>query len=151
MNRNVVAVALLVGGLLAAAHGYGWALIAAMIVAVFAAGAARAGRAAFPISAHRSGFTRGHVRRHEEGHARVARGLGCKVHVDLDEGVTTVVSGPPLTAIEHAAIAYGGQVRAGRGGHGEDDRIAQRHLKTLPRSERRAAQAEAKKIARRYA
>lgn len=95
------------------------------------------------------GWSDKHVDAHEQGHANVAKAIGCRTRREGNE--TVVVSGPPLTPAQHAAIAYGGKARAGSGGHGEDDRLAEQHLKRLPPSERGAARREAKRIARRYA
>jgi hypothetical protein len=94
------------------------------------------------------GWSAGHVRRHEERHLRVAQALGCtaRIEYDGDRPVCRVISGPPLTPAQHAAIAYAG----GPGGHEDDHDIAEGHLRKLPASQRAAARAEAKRIARRY-
>src|SRR5690349_14564696 len=100
------------------------------------------------------GWSDRHIDEHERGHENVARALKCRTRRVAGRGgvpEVEIVSGPPLTPIEHAAIAYGGQVRAGRGGHEKDDRLAEQHLRRLPWSERGAARREAKRIARRYA
>ena len=88
-----------------------------------------------------------HAQRHEEGHARVARALGYRVDVHRDHVFVHGRQDP----VHGAAIAYGGQERAGRGGHEQDDRIAEDYLRQLPRSQRGAARREAKRLARRYA
>lgn len=94
-----------------------------------------------------AGWPDRHSRRHEEGHARVARKLGYRVDVHADHVFVHGKQDP----IHGAAICYGGRVRAGRGGHEEDEKIAEEYLRQLPRAERAAARREAKRLARRYA
>jgi hypothetical protein len=69
--------------------------------------------AAFPIDPHPSGWAVAQVRRHENGHARVARGCGGSARVDLRAGETYVYG--RFTPTQHAAIASaGGRRRAAR-------------------------------------
>ena len=107
------------------------------------------GGSAYPID-HASGYSRSFVRRHENGHARVARALGASAHVDLDAGETYIGDGH-LPPVQRAAIAYGGEAAAGSSGCGTDRQIADAHLSCLPGAQRSAAKREAWQIARRYA
>jgi hypothetical protein len=102
---------------------------------------------------HGSGHSMSHVRRHENGHRRVARALGCdgEVVITKDEAYFQITSARPLTPIEDAAISYGGRAAAGSGGHEQDDADAETILRQVPWSQRGAARAEARRIARRYA
>lgn len=126
-------------------------VLAVLIVAAVVAMTRRAagGGAAYPI-AHASGYSRSFVRRHENGHARVARALGCSARVDLDAGKTYVYD-DHLPPVKRAAISYGGEAAAGSGGCGTDRRIAESYLRQVPGHERGAARREAWRIARRYA
>jgi hypothetical protein len=99
--------------------------------------------AAFPIDAHSSGHSMAHVRRHENGHARVARGCGGSARVDLRAGETYVYG--RFTPTQHAAIALGGRAAAGGAGCRKDDAIVNRWVA------QGADRSEAWRIARRYA
>jgi hypothetical protein len=121
-----------------------------VVVAVLAmVRGASSGGTAYPI-AHASGYSRSHVRRHENGHARVARALGCSARVDLDAGAT-YIRDEHLPPVQRAAISYGGEAAAGPSGCGYDRADADALLGTLPARERGAARREAWRIARRYA
>jgi hypothetical protein len=100
-------------------------------------------RAAFPIDHHPSGWSMAHVRRHENGHARVARGCGGSARVDLKAGETYVYG--RFTPTEHAAIALGGRAAAGGAGCRKDDAIVDRWVGMG------ADRSAAWRIARRYA
>jgi hypothetical protein len=92
---------------------------------------------------HGSGWPEAHVRRHENGHARVARALGRSATVNLRKGETYVYGRG--TPIEEAAIDYGGWAAAGYGGHELDFSAAR------SRGLSWAEDAQARRIARRYA
>lgn len=108
----------------------------------------------FAFDSHPSGWARSKVTAHENGHVRVARALGCSarvVNIDGRRPYAQIISGPPLTPAQHAAIAFGGEAAAGSGGCGKDRGKAEAALRALPWAARGAARAEAWRIARRYA
>lgn len=102
-----------------------------------------------------NGYGRSLATRHENGHAKVARALGCSVRFIRDEhGVpiaTEVVSGPRLTDIQEAAIDLGGWAAAGSRGTGDDWSHAKARFAGLSVAERDRRMAEAWKLAKRYA
>lgn len=107
-------------------------------------------RAAYPIAKHHTGWSMSHVRRHERGHYRVARALGCSAKVDLNRGAT-YVEDDHCTPTEKAAISYGGWAAAGSNGCQHDFNDVDQYLRQVPWSQRGAARSEAKRIARKYA
>lgn len=129
--------------------------VAGGVVAVLVLVRSRSGGGAvYPIDMHANGWSMSSTRRHENGHARVGRALGCTMRVVMNDNgraYTRTVSGPPLTPAQHAAIAFGGEAAAGSGGCGTDRRIAESYLRRVPGRERGAARREAWRIARRYA
>lgn len=96
-----------------------------------------------PIDMHPSGHSMAHVRRHENGHARVARALGGSARVDLKAGVTYTYGW--FTPTQHAAISLGGRAAAGPSGCGYDDADVRAYVR------QGANRAEAWRIAKRYA
>jgi hypothetical protein len=99
--------------------------------------------AVHPIDPHPSGHSWAHVRRHENGHARVCRALGGRARVDLKAGETHTWG--RFTPTEHAAISYGGRAAAGPSGCQFDDADIDHYVS------QGADRSAAWRIARRYA
>ena len=99
---------------------------------------------------------RDRIRRHEDRHRRVARAFGADGwwEFDSDGGASFYLTNARhLTPIQHAAVALagnGGSWWAGSGCDKWDEAHARSWINQLPRKERAAAHAEARRLARRY-
>ena len=102
---------------------------------------------------HLSPGFRDRVRRHEEHHQRCARAFGADIKWHYEDPRTgaaaefTIIRCSHLSSAQMAAIFYAG-------GSGcctsYDEKAARRWINTYPRSERKAREAEARALARRY-
>lgn len=96
---------------------------------------------------------RDRVRRHEERHRRCARAFGADIEWHYEDPRTgaaaefTLVGHDHLEPVQMAAILYAG----GSGCCASyDEKVARRWINRYPRAERKAREAEARELARRY-